>query len=519
MPSSRPTPRTERLALIAFGAGVGVLALTWLLGFSLRAPIWSEDIENIRRSGLFRLYGGQAINMVNTGLLMLLLGAGYIAALWGLHQGIPRAFAASAVASVVVMACVLPVAPLTSPDAAHLAADVRTFWRGTDPTGPSGVPNRQNDPVAKDVRVFDDSPSGYGPVAYAVGGASIPFVGDTLRWNILGVKAVAALFLLAAGLATGLVARKVGYEPGFAMAFVTLNPLMLWEFVADGHNDPIMVAFGMGAILLAVQDRVRWRLAAAPLAVLSIAAKYAMVVVAPIFVAWWVERIRLAPPSWLPRPIVSLLPDARALMAGVAVTAGILAALVLGLDLLANGTAGPATGLTRNTPYTFARAVFDTKDRENWLFGVCYAATATTAALIILRHRLETSRDVLAASALLMAIFLFVLSPNLRHWYQLWCLPLVAVGGRRWLMAGAVAFSLGAFSTLLALNWQASIQTQMGIKNPVDNSVLYLWVMTASVALFVWYRDREAERRAAAAEARRTQRRLPGRPAGAGSRR
>ncbi|MFN8506638.1 MAG: hypothetical protein U0547_03620 [Dehalococcoidia bacterium] len=518
MPSSRPA-RTERVALIAFGAGATVLALTWLLGFSLRAPIWSEDIENIRRSGLFRIYGGDAINMVNTALLMLLLGGGYIAALWGLYQGIPRSFATAAAASVLVMACVLPVAPLTSPDAAHLAADVRTFWRGTDPTGLHGPPAQQNDPVAKEVRVFSDLPSGYGPVAYAIGGASIPFVGDTLRWNVFGVKVVAALFLLAAGVTTGLVARKLGYEPGFAMAFVTLNPLMLWEFVADGHNDPIMVAFGMGAILLAVQDRVRWRLAAAPLAVLSVAAKYAMIVVSPVFAAWWVERIRLAPPAWLPGPIVAVLPKARPVMAGVAIAAGVGAALIIGLDMLPGGTAGPATGLTRNTPWTFGRAVFDTKDRENWLFGVCYAGIATTAGLIILRHRIETARDALAAAALLMAIFLFVLSPNLRHWYQLWCLPLVAVGGRRWLMAAAVAFSLGAFSTLLALNWQAAIQTQMGIKNPVDNSVLYLWVLTVSVALFVWYRDRDAAQRAAAAEARRTQRRLPGRPAGAGSRR
>ena len=127
MPSSRPTPRTERLALIAFGAGVGVLALTWLLGFSLRAPIWSEDIENIRRSGLFRLYGGEAINMVNTGLLMLLLGAGYIAALWGLHQGIPRAFAAAAVASVVV--AVLAVARVASVAANRAASSMTNLRR------------------------------------------------------------------------------------------------------------------------------------------------------------------------------------------------------------------------------------------------------------------------------------------------------------------------------------------------------------------------------------------------------
>ena len=519
MPSSRPARRPETRALGVFIAGTAVLALTWLFGFSLRAPIWSEEIENVRRSGLFRIYGGQSEDMVNTALLILLLCGGYLAALWGLRKGFPRSFPVAIAGSVVVIFCVLPVAPLTSPDAAHLAADIRTFYRGTDPTSREGAPNKQDDPVAREVRVFDDSPSGYGPVAYAVGGISLPFVGDSLRANVYGVKVVAALFLLATGIATAFVARRLGYEPGMAMAYVTLNPLVLWEFVADGHNDPIMTGFGMAAILLAVQDRVRWRFAAAPLAALSVLAKYAMIVVAPVFAAWWIERLRQNPPGWMPKAIAALLPYARPLMAAAAVCAGVVVALVLGMDLLRNGAAGPATGLTRNTPWTFLRDWFDTKERENWVFGVCYAGVATTAGLIILRHRLENARDAVAAAALLMAIFLFALSPNLRHWYQLWVLPLIALGGRRWLMAGGIAFSLGAFMTILSLNWQGAIQTDMGIRNPVDNSVLALWVLTISVALFTWYRDREAERRSAEAEARRAQRRMPGRPARAGARR
>ncbi len=73
MPSSRPARRPETRALGVFIAGTAVLALTWLFGFSLRAPIWSEDIENVRRSGLFRIYGGGSEDMVNTALLIMLL--------------------------------------------------------------------------------------------------------------------------------------------------------------------------------------------------------------------------------------------------------------------------------------------------------------------------------------------------------------------------------------------------------------------------------------------------------------
>src|SRR3970282_857235 len=136
---------------------------------------------------------------------------------------------------------------MTSPDAVHLAADVRTFWlHGKYPASWAGRPSQVDDPIVEQVVRFKERPSGYGPLAYAIGGAPLPFVGDDLRANIAGEKAVAGVFLFATAVLAGFVARRLGQNPALVTAAVGLNPLMLWQFPADGHNDSILAAFGAG---------------------------------------------------------------------------------------------------------------------------------------------------------------------------------------------------------------------------------------------------------------------------------
>ena len=72
------------------------------------------------------------------------------------------------------------------------------------------------------------------------------------QWRF-GAKVMAGLFLVLTALVVGLIAREIGVNPGFAAAFVGLNPLMLWQYPGDGHNDTIMMAFGMLAVLFVVR--------------------------------------------------------------------------------------------------------------------------------------------------------------------------------------------------------------------------------------------------------------------------
>src|SRR4029079_10176142 len=142
----------------------------------------------------------------------------------------------------------LPVMPLTSPDAVHLSADVRTLYLHQKyPARRSGAPDKIDDPIAKQVVAFPDQPSSYGPLAYAIGGAAIPFGGGdaSLRGTLFGTKLVSGVFLLLTAIFAGIAAKRLGRNGALAVAMVGMNPLFLWEFPGAGHNATIMAAFGV----------------------------------------------------------------------------------------------------------------------------------------------------------------------------------------------------------------------------------------------------------------------------------
>jgi hypothetical protein len=373
---------------------------------------------------------------------------------------------------------------VASPDTTHFAADVRTFWlHGTWPAGDGGAPSLQDDPVAREVRIFANAPSGYGPVMYAVGGAPISFVGDGIRANVFGQKVLSGALLVVVAALTGLVARRLGYNPGMAVVFVGMNPLFILQFPGDGHNDTVMMAFAMLATL-ALVALPGWRskavtAAAGALAVLS---KFSIAVLAPVVLAWWLPDRPEA------RVAGRTVPAWRAAL-GVVVAVGGIAALVL---LAPNrdadsGTLGPLLGLTDNTPYHLAREVLDLdgEARLRLVLGA-YAALFVAAGALVAFHRLETPRDLLAAMALLMAMFVFAASPTLRHWYQIWAFPFIVVGGRRWLTVGAVAFSFAALVQIFARQWSFD-WADAGFENVNGWAVAATWVVTSVVAFMAWW--------------------------------
>lgn len=506
--------RRERRSLMLFAGGALVLAATWLLGFTLRAPIWSETYENVQRSGIFRMFGrtedirvgtqtvrlqGTSGDMVNILLLILLMVAAYLVCLFAVRRGFPRAFPIVLGATAVVTLCVLPVAPLTSPDAVHFAADVRTMvLHGKNPADGANAPAKMDDPVSREVITYKDYPSGYGPASYAIGGAAVPFVGDGLRANLFGVKAVSAVFFFALTVVVGLIAKQLGREPAPYAAAVGLNPLLLWEFPADGHNDTIMVAFGLLALLLATRERWKPRLVSIGPALVSVLAKYALVVAAPMVLAWWLPRLRYV--------FAALM-----ILGGIGAFIGLLTGVLDG----DTGTAGPATGLTNNSPWQLFSTEPNVQLNDN-LFAISYLMLCAIGAAIIIKHPLETAADCVGAVGLFLFLFLFVCSPSLRHWYQLWYFPFAILSGRRWLVAASLAFSLSAFLTILAANFHSAIDLQMGINSPLDKSVVAVWVITVAAALFVYWQDEQRERQAALARPKPGASRTPVRGRGRG---
>ena len=461
-----------------FAVATLALCVTWLLGITLRARLWTVDIEIVRAAGVFRVFGRQVSDMMEVGFVIATATVLYLFTLRALRKGFRHSYAAAIVATVLGCLSFLPSVELTSPDAVHLAADVRTFWlQGKLPVTFDAVPAKIDDPVAREVRVFKDNPSGYGPVAYAVGGAPIPFVGDGLRANLFGQKVVAAVFLVVTAALAGLVAKQIGGNPGLVVGLIGLNPLMLWQFPGDGHNDSLMAALGVGALLLVTRPGWRARGSGAGLAIASVLSKFGLLLASPVLGAYWFPR-------W------------RKLMAASVAVVAVVAFVVFAFQLWPRvGTVGPAGSIAATTPWgVFADWIKATGDGRAVLVGASYALFFALLAYIVAYHRLKDATDLVTAFGTAMFVFLFVCSPGYLPWYQIWYLPFAMISGRRWLVVTSIVFSVGAFLPILAINWSAAIQTQMHIANPLNKAVLALYLAVAVVAIVFQRSDRNRER-------------------------
>ncbi len=474
-----PSPRRsafltgERRTQAIFAACALAVAAIWLFGISLRTPLWTDDIVKLTNPGMSRSFP-RLTGMFGTFFIIMLASAAYLGALWALRKGFRRSWEAAVVATALAALAWLPSSTLSSPDAVHLAADVRTFWlHGQFPASWEGRPSEIDDPIADQVVQYHDRPSGYGPVAYAIGGAPLPFVGDNLKLNLLGQKVVSGTFLVLTAALAGLLARWLGHNAGLTTGIVGLNPMMLWQFPGDAHNDTIMVFLGLLAVPLLLATAWRKRLGGIGLAAASVLAKFGLALAGPVILAYWFPR-------W--RGVLAL----GAAGLGVAALASLVAAGA-GFGL---GTIGPAAAIAPITPWyiLWDMSDFDGEARR-WIAVLSYSIYAVVLAAIVWKHPLETRQDVITAAATSIFFFLFLCCPGFLPWYQIWYLPLAAVSGRRWLVVTAVVFSIGAWLPLLAYNWNAQIERDMDIADPMQKAAAVLWLATGITAAWLFRND------------------------------
>ena len=174
MPARKSRQSYLRDPRLAFAVATLAFAAAWFFGISNRAPLASVKIEAVRSSGISSVLTAGVSDMFNTILVLAAAAGCYIICLLALRREFRYRWAFAIAGSIIVAAAALPVMPLTSPDTTHFAADVRTLWlHHQNPTEFSGVPAKQDDPVAREVRTFSGAPSGYGPLAYVIGGSII----------------------------------------------------------------------------------------------------------------------------------------------------------------------------------------------------------------------------------------------------------------------------------------------------------------------------------------------------------
>ena len=315
----------------------------------------------------------------------------------------------------------------------------------------SGAPDQVDDPVANEVRTFRTTPSGYGPLAYAIGGAPIPFVGDGFKANLLGQKVMGGIFLTLTAVAAGLLAKRLGQNGALVAGIVGLNPMMTWQYPGDGHNDAMMAFFGVVGLALVMETS--WKLRGLGVAAwtASVLCKFALVLASPIVACYWWPKWRTA--------LAFITAGAAALVVML---------VIVGFGPITTGAIGPAGAVIETSPWHWFESWFNTgptgRDR---IVVASYILYLFILGLIMMYHRLESKTDLAAAVGLAMFLFLYACSPGYHPWYIIWCLPFAALSDRRWLIAGATAFALGAFLPVLALNWRITLGEEAGVPSPV----------------------------------------------------
>jgi hypothetical protein len=481
-------------------------------------------VNSVRTSGIRNEVREGSGAFFEISLAMVIAAAAYLVALYSLRRGFQRSFPVAIGGCVVAAIAVLPQMPIVSPDTMHFAADVRTLWYEHQyPATREGAPRRQDDPIARQVVVFRNNPSSYGPVTYVVGGLPLPFVGDDLRANVFGQKVLSGSLLVAIAAIAGLLARRIGRNPALVAGMIGLNPLFLLEFAGDGHNDTIMVFFGVLALCFLIQRAWRWRAAGMLGGGLSALSKFALLPAIPIFIAAWFPRLRLFRPArggegdvrggWRLVPVIL---KSRPLFA--AFIASVVPVAFLLFIEMGNRDLGPILGTTENTPYYVTFVALDLEpELRRAMVRAAYVVFFGLTAYIVWRHKLDEPRDVVSAVGLQLGLFLFLFSPTLRHWYQIWAFPFIALSGYRWLKAGAIAFTFGALGNIFVRQWRPSLEDSLGIGHAIEWSVVVMWLITLAVGIAVWRwdqgRGRMGPRESSRAARRRAERSPRGAPA------
>lgn len=357
--------------------------------------------------------------------------------------------------------------PMYSRDAYAYAAQGWMVTRGLDPyttlLGDAGQPG-----MLVGIHWIDTT-AVYPGLSLDLFGWAAALTGSHLYWTTVALRLpnVAALVLLAFVLHR--LALRFSVDPRLVLWAGLLNPIMLIQWIGGVHNDALMVALGVAAVLAATDTRWRgWRglIVAGLLLGLAMGIKQSAAFYGPGVVAIaWAARFR----EWGPGPGASGRGAGAAWgrLAATAAVPGALTVTVFALTSLRHGfgwgseTAGNPVGAMSNAPLSWVAELLRyplTDQAANSI--VTTVSTALVAAGVIgawvwLGPRGDDPRRPWAFTLATVAVFC-VLGPAMQPWYLTLLLPLYvfwragAAWDRAWL-AIVVAFSLlPALQTMMA---------------------------------------------------------------------
>jgi alpha-1,6-mannosyltransferase len=286
---------------------------------------------------------------------------------------------------------------------------------GLDPYS-HGAADAVRDPVTPFVR-WHDIATPYGPL--------FTFVSSPLAWLSVPAalwvcKSLAALLSLACVALVWRIARRRGIEPVPAIVFVGLNPLLLAYGVGGAHNDFLLLALVLGAVLLVLEERPA---GGGTVAALAVGIKASAGLVLPFLMLGAQPRRRAA----------------------VGACAGLAALLALAFAAFGGGALGFVSQIREQQQLVASQSVpsrlsawlgFDAIPAGMRLaIGLAFAAVVLTLLWRAWRGRLDW-----LAGAGWATLALLLSTAWLVPWYVVWVLPLAAVGRDRRLSIATLLF-------------------------------------------------------------------------------
>jgi Glycosyltransferase family 87 len=355
-------------------------------------------------------------------LLLVVMLACYLLALACARAGaIPPRLAIGAI--VVAHALFLLAPPLFSADVFGYV-DYARLWvlHGLDPYV-HGAADAARDPVVPYVR-WRDIATPYGPLFTVL---SAPLAWLSVPVALWACKTVAALLSLGCVALTWRIARLRELPPVPAALFVGLNPLLLAYGVGGAHNDFLLVALGLVAILLVLERR---DAAGGTVATLAAGAKASAALL-------------------LPYMVLGTARPRRVLLGALAAAGAVVLLAVVAFE-------HQAFGFVRQISEQQQLVARDSVPRRvaallgfgglpgglRLLFGATFAAAAVGLAWATWRRRIGW-----LAAAGWATLALLVSTAWLVPWYVVWLLPLAAVSGDRRLRIATLLFCVYVVAT------------------------------------------------------------------------
>jgi hypothetical protein len=399
-----------RVAQVAIAISIGSMIARGLAGGS--APMTLPPATPPWPPWFIQLNLSPAVSPIFSWLAVLSGGFGLVAGLVAVRQGwrpSPRRLMAVSAIAVVILTVVPPVA---SGDPFFYAAYGRIAALGHDPyvTNPEQILSAR-DPVREIVSQYPEDPaSRYGPLATLTEAAASELAGDSPGRTVLWLKVWNALAFLVIALVLDRLVGSDTVRRRRVHLMWSVNPLMLFLLMADGHNDVLAAALGVGAIfaLRKVDPRGAFLAGCALVLATAVKASYALYGVG---LAWAARRSSRSL-ACLALGISSVL---------------IPSFLLLGRAGMSATTLGIVSGQPPNLLWHEIAGILGWQEAVVRVNILALIACVMLAALLLWRMPPEEADLPTGRVALALALALLVASPYQQAWYYAMIFPLLAV--------------------------------------------------------------------------------------------